>query len=184
MIETKITPERVPEDSPDRCQGNISIGQCNFRKTEGSNYCNMHGGHTAIVAQRKQNIYNLHRTDYLKRLQEKIGHYSSAENKYNLSEELGVARIVLEAILDKCENANDLIRNIHSINTTVLAIQKLVTDTLKVDQKIGTLMTREQVLGIAQTLINVVAQHIDDPEELAQIANEFQESVIDTNFST
>lgn len=166
-----ITKARSPET---QCITTLSNGApCTNERIEGSDYCSMHGGNRVVETQKKKAMYEFYRTKYIKDKAERLPEFS--RNKFNLETEIGILRIQLEELLNKCEDENDLLRFQPKINDLITRIEKTTTAALKLDQKIGSLLTKEQMVDVAQKLLNVIQEEIDDLDKVKIIADRFTE---------
>jgi len=159
--------ERVAdEDSPERCQARTAHAQCMIKKTPGSDYCHQHGGHNAISRQKKEDMHNLQLTQFKARCIQ-LGHNP---NILSLRDEIGVSRIVLETILNKCEGPVGLITFMPQIAKQTEVIAKLVRDCQYVEQKIGHLLDKGTLMQFAGKVIDIITEQVTDVETKKIIA--------------
>jgi len=149
-------------DHPDRCSGVTSKGQCWVYKTPGADYCVMHGGSGKKLP--SDDLYRL--TKYKSRLKE----MKDSKAALSLRNEIGILRITLEEILNKCQSAVDLMIHSSKISRLVQDIGKLVIDSKKLESGLGQLLDRQVVLALAADIVDVVAEVVDNPDQLAAIA--------------
>jgi hypothetical protein len=174
--DSKHIPVRCEPDDPRRCQANVSHGQCPFlavppnQNGQGGKYCPIH---TSSFSQNDKGVhgglYNFNRTEVLSRLQTFKNHPDSRA----LAIELGLLRLILEQTVNKCD-AYDLLGQSAQISVMVDKIRDTLIANVKLEQKVGDLLSIEQVITIAQALYGVVCEHINDVEILERIANEFE----------
>ena len=173
MREKKV-PIRAEPDDPNRCQGSTSQGgQCPFLAIEGNKYCTYHG----VDNTNKRKLYDYNKTEFLKRLGQRVDAMTSSHKTRDLSEEIGITRITLENILGRCQEDFELQMATPQILDLVQAIQRLIESSVKVDKYIGELLSKQQVVQIGQELVNCIAEEIDDEDKLRRIAKRF-ESII------
>jgi len=122
----------------------------------------MHGGQIGKSTEAK--MYRLQK--YQARLTELKDH----EAALSLRNEIGILRMTLEEILNKCDNAVDLMIHSAKISRLVQDIGKLVVESKKLEAGLGNLLDRQVVLTLASAIIDVIGEIIDDPDQLAQIA--------------
>lgn len=162
-IPEKITDqkwERVSSpDDPDRCQSATSRGQCMLKRVPGSQYCYAHGGAIAIKAQERRDLKNYKLTRYHVAVAEKSG----SSGLKDLSEEVGILRVIMEERLNSIESTNDLLINTASIMQLATGIQKLVDSLHKIDKELNNLIDREQLLIIAEGIVQVITDAVEDP---------------------
>lgn len=167
-------------DPDEKCQGTAATGSCYYKKVEGSDYCAMHGGQAAVRKARKEGMYEFKRTQWLQKLaDDRFPVFSKGKGKYDLSEELGILRICLEETLNKCHGEQDLNRFNQKISKTIAQIQSIIESSLKLDQKLGSLVTKTEMTNIAQQLIEHIQTHVQDPNIIKAIVGDFERSLND-----
>jgi len=143
---------------------------CQLRKVDGSEYCPKHGSPANIE---KKKIYNYRLTVFKGRLGQKM----DSDAILSLREEIGIARITLEEVLNQCQTATDLLINQQRIVTLVTAIQRTVESCQKVEAKTGHLLSKSQLISFAQSVINIVSAHVTDAPTQRLIADQIVATV-------
>ena len=177
MAKHKITRvDRV--DDPCRCQAVHKYGQCLNKATKEGGFCPAHGGNNAINAEkvRKQRLYDL--SKYRSRLEEMD---SPDQNVKNLREEIGILRIVMEKVVNSCEGPVDLLANAPKISDLATKIGKLVTQCHSIDKSLGQYLDKNEIVQIAQEMVQVISGVVDDPAALESII-EGVEDILDRAF--
>lgn len=148
-------------DSPNRCQAVTAKGQCPNKAAKGQQYCQIHGG-------RDEN----HKKSYqLAKWRNRLDRFSESRDIKNLNDELGLLRMTLEALVNKCQDDNDLVMNQGAISNLVMNITKLITSTTAVEQKIGKYVDKKTILQFASEVIDIIATELaDQPEKIEAIA--------------
>lgn len=150
-------------DSPNRCQASTGNGQCLNEAMEGCDYCKVHGGHSLEHISKRQ--YNV------AKWQARLSRFTDHADVKNLTEELGILRLTLETILNRCENDNDLIMRQSAISGLVMDITKLVTSATQVEQKMGLYVDKKTILQFASEVIDIIATELEDqPARVQAIA--------------
>jgi len=85
--------------------------------------------------------------------------------------------MVLENILLKCQDTNDLLLYSSKISDHVEKIKNIVVSCHKLEQATGNLLDKHSILQIASTFVEIIAKYIDDPIILDMISQEFIETV-------
>ena len=106
----------VEPDAPNRCQNTGRTGQCFYAATESTSFCPMHAG-TAQDAIDKGKLRNYQFQRYKQRIDEK----ADSEVIKSLREEIGILRMVMEEIVNRCKDDTELL--IYSPIITDLAIK-------------------------------------------------------------
>lgn len=163
---------RCAENDPNRCQSvhSQSGEQCTYLSMPNTTYCPVH----APVFNRETantGLYNLKRTSVLNRLEQMK---KNPEGK-SLVVELGILRLTLEELLNKCgDDQWAFAMNQGPITNLIQTIQSTLIANMKVEKHIGELLSIEQVLVLAQELYNIVTKYVVDPTVLGSIALDFE----------
>lgn len=158
---------------PDRCQSINSQGQCMLKKAEGSDYCPAHCNQTALKKQRKK---KRHMYD-VQRFKERLGKFEDRDDIKTLHAEIAVLRMVLEETLQRCESNHDLILKSQQISELAMKIEKLVVSCSRLDEKMGSMLDKTQALNLMAEVVDIVAEHVTDPEVVDNIANQILENL-------
>jgi len=151
---------RVEEDDPRRCQGINARGQCEFRAIDGSEYCPIHGANKQLEAKDKEDVHNL----LLTRYRREVKRLGNNEHIMSLKDEIGVLRMMMERILNNCRGDADLILFSPQLSDLVMKTSKVVSDCHKIEEKTGQLLSREALGSFALRVIELVNEHVKDPE--------------------
>lgn len=172
------------QDPDQQCQGLANGNPCYYKKVKGSEYCAMHGGQGAVRAQRKQAMYDFHKSKYLQDIADaKMATFSKGKNKFDLSEELGILRIILQETLSRCTDEMELLRHNQKISTTIGQIERLINSSLKLDQKLGALVSKDEMITIAQAVVQSVENRINDPATVKLIVEDLEKILDDRHIS-
>jgi hypothetical protein len=151
----------------ERCEGSAGdIGQCPYCKIEGTNYCARHGGAVALNNQKQQRLRNYRLTKY----QARVGQFADNDALKSLREEVGILRMIMEEMLNQCENATDILLYSTRMADLVMKIEKLVTSCDKMESKMGLLLSRDSVLQLAGEYIAIISDHVEDQEIIEEIS--------------
>jgi hypothetical protein len=164
------------EDDPLRCQGignGNGVGQCMYRHVPGSQYCPRHGGGVQLNKNKEAALKNYKLTQY----QARVGELSTNPEIKNLREEIGILRMTLENILNQCETANKLLLYTDKITNLTDKIEKLVRSCQHMEEKNNNLLDRKVVFIIADSIVTLVAQYIEDPDIVAILGEKICASI-------
>lgn len=145
-----------PED-PQRCQAMASQGQCNLVRCEGSEYCPIHGGAKKMKALAKQSFRNYQSELYRKRLDR----FAEGNGLKSLRDEIGILRMMVEALLNRCMDDHELIMKSTPLADLVMKIEKLVTSTHKLDMSLGVVMDTTKATQMIQEVLDIIAKHVE-----------------------
>lgn len=153
-----------------RCQASCGNGSCpNQVFADGCKYCAIHGGtkEQAAIERKNMNLYRI--AVYQSRLNEFMKH----DQATTLRNELGLTRMMLEEILNKAGTMDQVaLMYFQPAMQLIQAIQKLVESCQKLDKASGQLLDRTQLLVIANTIIKILAENLNDQALLDKIQQE------------
>ena len=161
----------------ERCEGTSqSTGQCPFLKVNGSNYCPRHGGNVALQTQEKEKLRNYRLTKWKSR----VGEFADSDGSKSLREEMGILRMILEEMLNRCTDTADLLLYSHRAADLVMRIEKLVVSCDKMEGKMGLLLSKESVLQLATEFVEIINKHVTDMDVIDVISMEMMQATVRT----
>ncbi len=134
---------KVDFDSPKRCQAIAQHGQCVYQVVEGITYCPMHAGAAQNEIQ-KQKLRNYRLQKYRERINEK----ADSDVIKSLREEIGILRMIMEEVINRCTDDTDLIIYSPKITDLALKIEKVVVSCHKLETSLD------------ENIINVIIEEI------------------------
>lgn len=152
-----ITRVEYPED-PERCQAIAQHGQCMNRSLPDSKYCKIHAGGGRSRAEKQLANYRLTQA----RIRQSIVEKSSSSGIKSLRDEIGIARVVMESILDKCEDATDVMVYHSQIDKSLSTIKTLVEACHKLEQSLNLTLDKQAILVIVGQIVEAMAEVIRD----------------------
>lgn len=159
---------QAAQDPDQRCH------ECGRQKVKGYDLCPLHLPGMAEVSTQREYMYQFHRSEYMRNLAAQIPGFSKGASKFDLSEELGILRLQLQETLNKCENDLDFLRNNQKISNTVDQIRRTVESSLKLDHKLGNLLSKDEMIIVAQKLLQTIEENVTDPNTIQKIVTSFQ----------
>ena len=174
-IENKF--ERVEYDAdPERCQGMGAAGQCPYKRSPGSNFCERHGANKAREAKDKAAV----RTYQLRVFEERKNQLADDGKIKSLREEIAILRMTMEAIINKCENENDLITNAGKISDMSMKLEKLVVSCNTLETKLGMLLDRNHVIQLASVIVEIASEFVVDAEQREKMSERILDSLLNS----
>jgi hypothetical protein len=152
----------------ERCEGTISTGQCINCKVPGTNFCPNHGANSSLQAKNGQAVRNYR----LQRWKQRVGEMADNDGIKSLREEVGILRMILEEMLNSCKDSTDLLLFSQRMSELVMKIEKLVTSCDRLENRMGLLLSKDSVLQLAATYVQIINLHIDDPNKIEAISND------------
>lgn len=161
--------ERVTDMAdPNRCKGVARGSQCTMKALPNTEYCPMHGGRIQENSNNRKEIHNLKLTKWAARLSQ----MANSSSIFSLRDEIGVMRITLEELLNKCSDANELLIYEPNICRLTMNIGKLVKDFHSIEQNMGQLLSKQALMDFAGQVVDIICQKIDDEALRKEIAGE------------
>ena len=157
----------VDKDSPNRCQATDLRGQCPYEAT----YDHLCGKHTDGQKEKKH-VRNYQLTKW----QAELERHSSSSGIKSLRDEVGIARMTLEILLNKCESTTQLLAFSNQIGDLVMKINTLVTSCHRLEGSMGELLDKQTILHFASRLLDVINDEIPEKKKEA-IANKVMQLV-------
>jgi hypothetical protein len=169
--------ERVEANDPNRCQATNAHGQCPYKSGEHSSYCSMHGDNKAAEAHRKK-LLNMY---HLSKWQNRVDEFSEHDNVKSLRSEIGIARMVMETILNQCNDKSDLLLYSGRIMEMLTKIQGLIVSCHKLESNLGQLLDKASALNLASQIVTIVAEEINDPQVTDRISSRIAVTIGDSD---
>lgn len=161
--------ERVPEDSPLRCQAVIPTkGQCLNKKMDGSQYCPAHGGNRAAGKAKAEQL----RMYQIDRYQNRLNAMEDHNQFTSLAGEVAVLRMVLETRLKACNTDLDLMLHSQSISSLALSIEKLLNSCERMKRSLEGTLDKNQAMAWIGDVVDIISKNVEDSDVLNQIADE------------
>lgn len=188
-IEQKLVRVEDPAD-PLRCQGpSQTMGQCPYLSMKGLvasghitdvdeslfehvDRCPRHGGVRQLQAIEKKRLHQYR----LQVWQERVDEFAEGEEVKSLRGEIGITRMMIEEILNQCKDPQMLMLYSTKIQYLIQNCEKLVRTCERIEKSSSLMMDRSAALSFASRVVEIIGQHIDDPEIIDSISN----GIIDT----
>lgn len=161
-------------DDPNRCNAELPRGACFFKAVEGSTKCTAHNQLIKHI-QDKNEI----RTYRLAQWEGRLKEFADNPNVKTLRDEIGIARMTMEAILGRCQNANELFLYSNKISEMLVRIQNLVVACNRLEDRLGYTLDKSAVVNIGEQIINVIALHLTE-EQLLAVSDQIATVIIET----
>lgn len=152
----------------ERCEGTVATGQCPFCKIQGTNYCYTHGANKKQESDNAKAIRNYR----LQRWQSRVGELADNPNIKSLREEVGILRVILEEMLNQCKDSMDLLLYSHKMSDLVMKIERLVVSCDKLENRMGLLLSKDSILQLAATYVQIINNYVQNPELIELISQE------------
>lgn len=169
MVENKFERWDVKLHAPqDRCISSNEYNPCPFMKANNTNYCPRHGANKGLQAKAAA----IQRNYRLTRWKERVGELADNDSLKSLREEVGILRMILEEMLNQCKDSMDILLYSTKMSDLVMKIDKLVTSTDKLENRMGLLLSKDSILHLASVFVTIINNHVTDPDIIEQISTE------------
>lgn len=144
-------------DDPQRCQGSTNMGQCWNRAVEGSEFCPVcAGAGRASLVEHNRQQYLLTNPRFRARMVQ----LSEGEEIKSLRDEIAIARMLVEELLNKVQGNEDISMVSGKVNALLLTIERLVSRAHVIEQNLGNLLQKMAVLKLMQTVCDVITEEV------------------------
>jgi hypothetical protein len=150
----------------ERCISTVKAGQCPYCKVEGTDNCPMHASNKNVIAHNEE----VKRNYQLGRWKQRINGFADNDQIKSLREEIGILRMVMEEIINKCEDSTDLLMASHRISDVAMKIEKLVVSCDKLESRMGQLLSKRAIIQLAGEYVQIINNFVSDPETIEQIS--------------
>lgn len=165
------------EDDPRRCQSVYKHGQCPYRAVEHGTMCPMHGGGSQERAHTKKVMEQYNLAMWQARTQE----FASHDKVKTLRDEVGLLRVVLENVVQKCNDSNQLLIYSSKIADLIMKVEKLVVSMNRLEASTGMLLDKSAALHLAGQMVEIITKYVNDPVAIDQIAADIARTILEMN---
>lgn len=162
---------RVAPDDPTRCKTVTALGQCLNMATFGD-CCPMHARGLTKVAEREEA-----RNYRLGKFQARVNQFADSEKIKSLREEIGIIRMLIEEVLNRCTNTTELLLYAGKISDLIEQANRLVTSCHKLEMSTGMLLDKTAILQLGITIVEIVHKYVPE-EKLDVISDEIVHAVM------
>jgi hypothetical protein len=174
------------DDLETRCEFELNSGiQCSNRRVDGATRCPLHGANKQLEATENASL----RVYRLSKFKQRASELTDHDNVKSLREEIAILRIIIEERINKCDDAHDLVIQSGPISDMIMKVEKVVSSCHRLEGQLGNLLDKQAVKNLAATLMQILAQKINEFGEandidpkivgllLESIANTFLEEI-------
>jgi len=165
--------EHCSQDDEDCCELCLTKGGACYKVVKGTTRCPRHGANSQINAQKRENAKQYR----LKVWQSRLDEFTEHDAVKSLRDEIGILRIVLEEMMNKCSDRTELLMYSAKISDLTIKIEKLVMSCDRLEKNMGQMMDRPTALKFAAKMVEIVGRHVTDPDQLDSISHELLEEL-------
>ena len=159
---------------PRRCKGPTPSGQCMNEAEDGCENCLVHCGPPSTALSPTKRVYLLTRADARKRLAELAEH----EEVKSLREEIALTRMMIETQFNGINSDLDWAMRWPAIERGIRTVHGLVKDCHVIEQNLGSMLSKETVLGLAHRICQVVIDRLQGIDNYTDLTDDIIHSVI------
>lgn len=148
--------ESCEPDDPNRCKGSTKYGQCSVEALAGQDYCKMHGGSLKAAQSHERRLYQLMKAED----QQRMADLSGMNQVKTLSQEIAMARMLLEKRWNLIKDDNDLIAGCAPLNQLLLTIERLIKSTHDMEEKLNMVMGRDVLIAYIKNVVMILNEEL------------------------
>ncbi len=154
-------------DAPDRCTHHKpGEGQCPMQSVPNYNRCEVHGGVNQLQINKKQEL----RAYMANRWRAEIKSNASDSEIKSLREELGIARIMLDQLLNRCKDSHDLLLMSTPIDNMLKTITLIQKNSHLIEKDLNNIITPESLEEFGNALFNIIMEEVQDSNTINRIS--------------
>jgi hypothetical protein len=176
MDDNKFVRASDPND-PERCTVAGANGQCPYLREKGKPYCPRHitGGFTDGHGSLERLVGGNYKLK--KEFAGRINELTTSDKIKNLREEIALMRMVLETIINRCDDAYDLALAADQLSKLVDQINKLVVSCHKIEEATGMLLDKTVVINIGTIVVDILSKYVPDKSILDKVGGQIYEAI-------
>lgn len=127
----------------------------------------MHGGTPQLDKNKQYQVAKYRLEQYGARVKE----FAGDDMIKSLRDEIGILRMTLETLVNQCKTANQLVMFVDKVSQLVNQIRQTVESTHKLEEKTAQLLDRRVIVIIADSIVQIIGEHVKDPDVLQLIGS-------------
>lgn len=154
-------------DDPNRClHQKPGEGQCMMLSVEEGDRCKVHGGgrQLQVAKQRTLKAYDRNRWSLM------IRENANDSEIKSLREELGIARLMLDRILNRCKDSHDLLMMSSPIDNMLKTINLIQKTSHIIEKDMDEMIGPEALTKFAEAMFDIIMSEISDANIVNRIA--------------
>lgn len=154
-------------DDPNRCTHTPKdgSGQCMMKAVEGGDRCPPHGGGRQLQIMKKEQL----RAYAKNRWSAEIKSNANDSEIKSLREELGISRIMLNQLLDRCKDSHDLLMMSGPIDTFLKTINLIQKTSHSIEKDLNNTVGPEALAEFANSLFDIIMDEVEDANVIDRI---------------
>ncbi len=133
-----------------------------------------HGGSHVVRKEQQEALRNYR----LGKWKARVGEFADSQGLKSLREEIGILRVILEEMMNQCNDATELLLFSVRMADLVMKIEKLVASCDKMEGKMGLLLSKDSVLQLASEFVEIINGEIEDMEVIDRISMKMMQATL------
>jgi len=160
-----------------QCQYIENNRQCKKEAEPGTNYCPAHD-RTSKKPMMKHELkhYLLDKAEWRERL---VG-LSSSDSIKTLTEEISLARMVLEKLMNHVKDEADLLGQVPKITSLLSTIERLQKSGFNLEKSLSNLISKTALIRIASEIGEILAEELEGIPNYEQTVDHIIDRILDT----
>jgi hypothetical protein len=157
-------------NDPDRCQWIREDGQCPHEAIDGSPFCK---SHTSVKVDPLKHYMLTNQV-----VRGGAERHNAVDEIKSLREEIALTRAMIETRLNMTDGEADFISSMGIVHQYLATVEKLVTSCHRMDTNLGNLLNKSSILNLAQELVTVISEELEDVPGRDEIIDRISEKII------
>lgn len=155
-------------DDPNRCTHDPKdgSGQCMMKAVEGGDRCKVHGGGRQLQIMKKKQLRAYAKNKWAASIRENA---NDSEIK-SLREELGIARIMLDQLLNRCKDSHDLLMMSTPIDNMLKTINLIQKTSHTIEKDLDNMVGPEKLAQFSEMLFEIIMDEVEDANVINRIS--------------
>ena len=154
-----------------QCEHTTSTYQCPHEALEGDKFCEKHSRDPQAQPKRQ---YLLNKAKY----QQRYCDFADSTDLRTLRDEIAILRMVMQERLNMISNDSEMLASCGQIASLAITIERLVKSCHSLESRLGTLLAKPTLLGIANELVQILLKELEGMPNYEQLVDRISEQVI------
>jgi hypothetical protein len=154
-----------------RCEHTTTTQQCTEQAVEGSRFCIKHSKNPQAGLKRQ---YMLNQAKYRQRYSD----FADSNELRSLRDEISVMRMVFEERLNMVTNDSEMLASCGQIASLAVVIERLVKSCHQLESRLGTLLSKPSLLGIANEIVQILLQELSHLPGYEDLVDRISERIV------
>jgi hypothetical protein len=154
-----------------RCEHTSKSGQCYHNAVEGSKFCADHS-RDPQAGQKRQ--YMLNKAIY----QQRYSAFAESDDLRTLKDEIAILRMVMQERLNMIGSDSEMLASCGQIASLAVTIERLVKSCHTLESRLGSLLAKPTLLGIANDMVQILLQELADQPNYEILVDKISERIL------